>query len=92
MIMKATDVLHDLIADGASVGESVSIFVQKVQSGEIKIDSIVVRPDRIFPMIVRPRGGLTGIPTAECLESHLPDGRAPTMEELEAAWDACIGQ
>jgi len=34
-------------------------------------------------------GGAGGVPTAECLRRHLPIGRRPTQDEVEAAIKAC---
>jgi hypothetical protein len=36
--------------------------------------------------------GLPCVPTRECLLKHLPKGRKPTYEEIEAAWEACKNQ
>ena len=37
-------------------------------------------------------GGVSGIPTAECLNRHLPPDREPTEEEVAAAIKACSKQ
>jgi hypothetical protein len=34
-------------------------------------------------------GGAGGVPTAECLKRHLPIGRKPTKDEVDAAIKAC---
>lgn len=39
--------------------------------------------------IVTSGGGVGGIPTPECIKSHLPKGRKPTSQELRDAWEAC---
>jgi hypothetical protein len=34
-------------------------------------------------------GGVTAIPTANCLYGYLPHDRKPTREEMEEAWEKC---
>jgi hypothetical protein len=34
-------------------------------------------------------GGVTSIPTANCLYRYLPHDRKPTKEEMEEAWQKC---
>jgi len=40
-------------------------------------------------IVASTRGGLQQVPTPECLVYHLPSDRAPTVEELRRAWEAC---
>src|SRR5437879_2765554 len=46
-------------------------------------------PSPIICRIVLTGGGVQGVPTPECIESHLPEGRKPTAEEIKEAWEAC---
>ena len=41
-------------------------------------------------LVVTLGGGVGGIPSAACIDSHLPKNRRPTEEELRKAWEACI--
>ena len=34
-------------------------------------------------------GGVNNVPSPDCMDSHLPDDRKPSREELEKAWEAC---
>jgi hypothetical protein len=42
----------------------------------------------IAKLVVHPET-LPSVPSAECILSHLPKDRLPTVEELRAAWRAC---
>jgi hypothetical protein len=44
----------------------------------------------LFLIVTDPDGGVGGIPTPSCIESHLPKNRKPTADELRAAWKACL--
>jgi len=43
----------------------------------------------VMRLVISGGGGITGVPTAECLHRHLPTDREPTEEEVDQAWKAC---
>ncbi|HWY31619.1 MAG TPA: hypothetical protein VNX46_12740 [Candidatus Acidoferrum sp.] len=49
----------------------------------------LLKPEAAAFYVVASGGGTAGIPTPECIESHLPIGRKPTSQELRDAWEAC---
>ena len=72
---------------------------EEIISGELKkvLDIIESQgqnysdPELAISFIVR-SGELSSIPSASCMEQHLPIGSMPTRTEIEKAWELCTSR
>lgn len=48
--------------------------------------------ENIYALIVEGAKRLRDIPSASCIQSHLPRGRKATEDDLRRAWDLCCNQ
>lgn len=88
----AVQAIHEMMGDGIDLRTAIENFESQVVAGNIAVAPTYIPPGARMRVVVPPDGGLVGVPHPECLESHLPLGREPTLDELIAAWAACIGK
>jgi len=55
-------------------------------------ESKIRRKFELYAFIVEGAERLRDIPSARCLDSHLPKDRRPTKDEIDQAWAICCGQ
>lgn len=84
----ASELRHRSLEDSLS-----SIGIETTLAAEIRTLALSDDPFHIagaFQIVVGGGGGgAGGVPTAECLRRHLPIGRRPTKDEVDAAIKAC---
>jgi hypothetical protein len=84
----ASELRHRSLEDSLS-----SIGIETTLAAEIRNLAASEDPFHIagaFQIIVGGGGGgAGGVPTAECLRRHLPIGRRPTQDEVDAAIKVC---